>query len=128
VRAPPLRDGPYCLFHDPEHADAVAEALRVAGQRRRKEVTVATVYDLDDATSEQGAKRLMQIAVTDLLGLDNNLNRVRTILYAVQTGIKVRETGDLADRLAAVEGVLGRQGHGPDPFASADDQQDELGV
>jgi hypothetical protein len=38
-------------------------------------VTVATVYDLDDVTSDQGTKRLMQIAVTDLLGLDNNLNK-----------------------------------------------------
>jgi hypothetical protein len=81
---------------------------------------VATVYDLDDVTSDEGTKRLMQIAVTDLLGLDNNLNRARALLYAVQTSIKVRETGDLAERLAAVEAVVKRQGGAPTPFAGAD--------
>jgi len=118
--APPLRDALYCLFHDPEHADAVAEARRVAGTRRRTEATVATVYDLDDVTSGEGTKRLMQIAVTDLLGLDNNLNRVRALLYAVQTGIKVREAGGLRERVDALEAIVKRQGEGPAPFAGAD--------
>ena len=121
--AAPLRDSAYCLFHDPEHAEAVAEARKVVSQRRRKEATLATVYDLEDITSDAGIRRLAQIAVSDLLSLDNSLNKVRAMLYAIQTLIKVRDAGDLAERLAAVEPVLARQGKGPDPFASADDQE-----
>jgi hypothetical protein len=118
--APPLRDGPFCLFHDPDHSDAVAEARRVAGQRRRKDATVATVYDLDDVTSDAGTKRLLQIAVLDLLGLPNDLPRARALLVAVQTSIKVREAGDTEKRLAALEAIINRQGEGLAPFAGAD--------
>ena len=108
--APPLREGRFCLFHDPEHAEAVAEARRVAGQRRRKGATVAAVYDLDDLISDAGTKRLFQIAVLDLLGLQNDLPRARALLAAVQTSFKVREAGEMEQRLAALEAVVGRQG------------------
>src|SRR6266545_88377 len=120
-RAAPLRDGLYCLFHDPDHADAVAEARRVAGQRRRKEATIATVYDLLDATSDDGTKRLMDIVVTDVLGLDNSLNRARVLLYAIQTGIKVRESGDLVARLEALEATMKRERQRTAPFDEIDD-------
>ena len=122
--APPLRDSLYCLFHDPDHADAVAEARRLAGQRRRKEATIATVYDLIDATSDEGTKRLMQIVVTDVLGLDNSLNRARVLLYAIQTGIKVRESGDLVGRLEALESTVKREGWGPAAFEETDDLEE----
>src|SRR6266545_7233480 len=87
-RAAPLRDGLFCLFHDPEHADAVAEARKVAGQRRRKEATLATVYDLGDVTSDDGIRRLAHIAVADLLTQENGLNRAKATLYAIQTLLK----------------------------------------
>jgi hypothetical protein len=101
----------------------VAEARKVVGQRRRKEATLGTLYDLDDATSFAGIRRLAQIAVADLLSLDSSLNKARAMLYAVQTLLKVHEAGDLADRVQALEGIVARQGHAPDPFAS--DDQDE---
>jgi hypothetical protein len=123
--AAPLRDSTFCLFHDPEHAEAVAEARKVVGQRRRKEATLVTVYDLEDVTSDSGIRRLAQIAVTDLLSLDNSLSKVRAMLYAIQTLLKVRDAGELADRLAAVEGVLARQGFGPDPFNAVDNRDEE---
>jgi hypothetical protein len=123
-RAAPLRDGLYCLFHDPDHADAVAEARKVAGQRRRREVTVATLYDLPDVTSDEGTRRLMQIGVTDLLGLENFLNRVRVILYAVQTAIKVRESGELAERVKALEAVLKREGEVAEVFDQTTERED----
>src|SRR5712691_35295 len=64
--AAPLRDSAYCLFHDPAHAEAVTEARKVVGQRSRKEATLATVYDIEDITSDAGIRRLAQIAVADL--------------------------------------------------------------
>jgi hypothetical protein len=122
--APPLRDRLYCLFHDPEHAEAVAQARQLAGQRRRKDATIATVYDLLDPTSDEGTKRLMEIVVTDVLGLDNSLNRARVLLYAIQTSIKVRESGDLVGRLEALEATVMRDGRGNAPFEEIDDLEE----
>jgi hypothetical protein len=122
--APPLHDERYCLFHHPDHAEAVAEARKVAGQRRRKEVTLGTVYDIQDVTSDEGSKRLMQIAVSDLLSLDNSLNRARALLYAVQTGIKVRETGDQEERIRALEAAVLQE---EQRFDSAFDAPEESG-
>ena len=122
--APPLRDSLYCLFQDPDHADAVAEARRLAGQRRRKEAAIATVYDLLDATSDEGTKRLMDIVVSDVLGLDNSLNRARVLLYAIQTGIKVRESGDLVGRIEALEATVKREGRGAAAFEEIDDLEE----
>jgi hypothetical protein len=111
-------------MHDPEHADAVAEARKVAGTRRRKEATLATLYDLGDVTSDEGTKRLMQIAVTDLLAQENSLNRARALLYAVQTGIKVREAGELAGRVQALEAIVNRTGAAPSRFGETDDLEE----
>jgi hypothetical protein len=44
-QAPKLRERDYCLMHSPEHAAEVAEARRLGGLRRRREVTVAGAYD-----------------------------------------------------------------------------------
>ena len=122
--APPLRESRFCLFHDPDHAEAVAEARRVAGQRRRKDATVATVYDLEDVTSDAGTRRLLQIAVLDLLGLQSDLPRARALLAAVQTSVKVREAGDTEQRLAALEAIVNRKGSGSLLFSGMDDQEE----
>ena len=119
-RAAPLRESTFCLFHDPDHADAVAEARKVAGQRRRKEATLATVYDLGDVTSDEGIRRLAHIAVSDLLSQENSLNRARATLYAIQTLLKVRESGDHEERLQAVEAILKRQGEVAPAFPDTD--------
>jgi len=120
--APRLHDGLFWLFHDPEHADAVAESRKVAGQRRRKEATLATVYDLGDVTSDDGIRRLAHIAVADLLSQDNSLNRAKATLYAIQTLLKVQESGDHEERLQAVESILKRQGEIPSAFREATQQ------
>lgn len=122
--APPLLDGLYCLFHDPEHAEAVAEARRVAGQRRRKEATVATIYDVFDVTSDEGTKRLMQIAVTDLLAMESSLPRAKAIISAVQAGIKVREAGDVAARLEKLEAIHNHHGPEQSVFEEHDDLEE----
>ena len=46
--AAPLRDGDFCLFHDPAHAETVQEARKAGGQRRKREV--ASCDDLNHIT------------------------------------------------------------------------------
>ena len=44
-QAPKLREGDYCLMHSPEHANEMAEARRLGGLRRRREVAVSGAYE-----------------------------------------------------------------------------------
>ena len=106
-QAAPLRDGDYCVFHDPEHADIVQEARRAGGQRRKKEAAVATAYDFEGLTSIQDIRRLVEVAAYDALGLDNNLGRVRALGYLAQVATTLVEKGEMEERLAAVEAALG---------------------
>jgi hypothetical protein len=114
-------------MHDPANAEAMAEARRLGGQRRKREATLGGVYDFSGLTTIPEIQRIIEIALYDTLGLDNGVARNRTLLAGAQTALKAVETGELADRLDAVEAVLGRQGKGPDPFAATDQQDEKAG-
>ena len=57
----------------------MAEAQQAGGARRQREGTVATAYDVGDASSVEGLKRVHQIAVMDTLGLENSIDHNRAI-------------------------------------------------
>jgi hypothetical protein len=105
-RAAPLRDGPYCLWHDPDHSEEVAESRRLGGLRRRRERTVAGAYALDGLHTVDQVRRLLEIAVLDLLGLENSVARARALASLALALLKTFEVGELQERLAAVESVL----------------------
>ena len=50
-RAAPARESDFCVFHDPEYAEAVQKARRAGGQRRKREVTLATAFDVEGLSS-----------------------------------------------------------------------------
>jgi hypothetical protein len=104
-RAGPQRDRPYCFAHDPDRAEEAAEARRLGGLRRRKEGTIAVAYDLPGLESVEGVRRLVQIVVTDAMGLDNGIARLRVLLAAALAAAKLLETGELEERLALLEAV-----------------------
>ena len=106
-RAAPLRESDFCVFHDPEYAETVQEARRVGGQRRKREVTLATAYDFEGLTSVPDIRRLVEVAAFDALGLDNNISRVRALGYLAQVAVTLLEKGELEERVAAVEAALG---------------------
>ena len=54
--------------------------------------------------------RLVERAVNDLLGLENSVQRARTLGYLGGVAIKALEVGNLDERVTALERVLkGRQ-------------------
>lgn len=114
-RAPVLRDGSFCFWHDPEKAEEVAEARRLGGHRRRRERTLAAAYDLAGLGSIEAIRRIVEIAIFDVLGLDNSLNRARVLISGALAAAKLLETGELEERLAALE-VVHRH---PDPTEAA---------
>ena len=105
--APPLRDGEFCVMHDPEHADEMAEARRLGGLRRRKEKAVSGAYDIEGLETVGQIRRLIEIAVLDTLGLENSIARSRTIAYLAHVALKVLEVGEFQQRLQALEAAIG---------------------
>ena len=105
----PLLDRPYCFSHDPERAADAAEARRMGGLRRRKEGTIAVAYDLPGLDSVTGIRRLLDIVVTDGLGLDNGIARLRILISTAATAMNLLKVGELEERLAALEAAIGHR-------------------
>jgi hypothetical protein len=114
----PLRDRPYCFAHDPERAEDAADARRLGGLRRRKEGTIAVAYDLPGLDTVVGIRRLLDIVVTDGVGLDNGIARLRVLISTAVAAMNLLKVGELEERLATLEGVVGPRTvqAGDDPF------------
>src|SRR6266705_5895262 len=88
-RAGPQIDRLYCFAHDPERAEEAAEARRLGGLRRRKEGTIAVAYDLPGLDSVAGIRRLLEIVVTDGIGLENGVARLRVLVSTAVAAAKL---------------------------------------
>jgi len=105
-RAPLLRDSTFCFSHDPDKAEEAAEARKLGGHRRRRERTLAVAYDLAGLGSIEAIRRIIEIALFDVLGLDNSIARARVLITGALAAAKLLETGELAERIAALEAAL----------------------
>jgi hypothetical protein len=106
-RAGPQRDRPFCFSHDPERAEEAAEARRLGGLRRRKEGTIAVAYDLPGLDTVVGIRRLLDIVVTDGVGLENGIARLRVLISASAAATNLLKVGEFEERLTALESVVG---------------------
>jgi hypothetical protein len=104
-RAGPQRDRPYCFSHDPERAEEAAEARRLGGLRRRKEGTIAVAYDLPGLDTVAGIRRLLDVVVTDGIGMENGIARLRVLISASAAATNLLKVGEFEERLAALESV-----------------------
>jgi len=102
----PLRDRPYCFSHDPERAAEAAEVRRLGGLRRRKEGTIAVAYDLPGLDSVAGIRRLLDIVVTDGVGLDNGIPRLRVLISTAVAAANLLKVGEFEERLVALEAAV----------------------
>ena len=105
--SPPLLDGTYCLWHDPAHAEEVAEGRRLGGQRRRRERVLSTAYAIEGLATVQQIRRLVEVAIVDTLGLENSVSRNRTLAYLAMVALKTLEVGEFETRLLALEAAVG---------------------
>ena len=105
-RATPIRDGEYCFWHSPEHAEEAAEARRLGGLRRRKEKVVSGSYDIEGLENVGQIRRLVEIAVLDTLALENSIARSRALIAAAGAAGKLLEVGELEERIQALERAL----------------------
>jgi hypothetical protein len=95
-----------CFAHDPERATEAAEARRLGGLRRRKEGTIAVAYDLPGLDTVAGIRRLLDIVVTDGVGLENSIARLRVLISTAVAATNLLKVGEFEERLASLEGVV----------------------
>jgi hypothetical protein len=108
-RAWSMRDAPFCFWHAPDREEEAAEARRLGGLRRRRERTVSGAYEFGGLGSVESIRRILEIATLDALGLDNSIARARVLIAAALAAAKLLETGELADRIAALETAVGQR-------------------
>ena len=96
----------WCLWHDPDHAQEAAEARRLGGLRRRRERTVAVAYDLEGLESVPQIRRVLEIATTDTLSLENSVARNRALIASATAAAKLLETGELEERVESLEAAV----------------------
>jgi hypothetical protein len=108
-RAAPLRDGPLCRMHAPEHAEAVAEGRRRGGARRRGEVAVALSYDLAGINIPADVIRLLEIAALDTLVLPNSAARSRALAQVASATTRAMAVNALDERVTELERLLGHR-------------------
>jgi hypothetical protein len=116
-RAGPQRERPYCFAHDPERAAEAAEARRLGGLRRRKEGTIAVAYDLPGLDTVAGIRRLLDIVVTDGVGMDNGIPRLRALISTAVAATNLLKVGEFEDRLATLEASVGQRSGADDNAA-----------
>ena len=105
-RSAPMRGEDYCFWHSPAHADEADEARRLGGMRRKKERTVANLFEFAGLGSVADVRRLLEVATIDTLSLENSVARSRTLAYLAQTALKCLEVGELEDRLSLLEAAV----------------------
>ncbi len=63
-------------------------------------------------------QRVLEVAATDTLALENSVARNRTLAYLSQTALKALEVGELEERLALLEAAVRKRD--PSPASSFD--------
>ena len=99
----PLKDGQFCWAHSPEHAQEAQEARKLGGLRKRKEATVSLAYDFEGLETVAEIRRLLEIAATDTLSLDNSVSRNRMLVSVVVAALQALDKGELEQRIAVLE-------------------------
>ena len=113
-------------MHDPQNAEAAAEARRLGGLRRKREGSVQLAYGFGGLASIEEMRRLLEIVAVDTLSLDNGVPRNRTVIALVVAAAKLHEAGELAGRVQALEAIVNRTGASSSPF-NGTDELEELG-
>ncbi len=104
--SPPLRDGDYCLMHSPEHAKEVQEARRLGGLRRKREATLFTAYDLLPLNTVSGIQRLIELIMTDSVGMENGIARNRLLISLALAALDALKTSELEQRVITLERMI----------------------
>ncbi len=108
-QAAPLVDADQCFWHAEASAKEAAEARRLGGLRRRREGAIGGAYEFAGLESVPAIRRLLEIAAVDVLSAEPSIAKARTLVYVAMAAARLHETGELEQRLAALEAIIGPQ-------------------
>jgi len=78
---------------------------------------IAVAYDLPGLDSVAGIRRLLDIVVTDGIGLDNGIPRLRALISTAVAATNLLKVGEFEERLAALEATIGQRSDPDDDAA-----------
>jgi len=105
-RSQAIKDSQYCFIHDPAQGEARAQARKKGGERRRvphagnPESIPSQVRTIDDVL------KVLDYALAEAMPLENSIQRGRLIVAIAGAFVEAIKTGELEQRLAAIEAVL----------------------
>lgn len=105
-QAQAIKGGKFCFTHDPASGKARQEARKRGGYRRRIDhagdpaAIPAQVRSLDDVL------KVLDYALAEALPLENSIQRGRLIVAIASAFVDAIKTGELENRIAAIEGAL----------------------
>lgn len=105
-RVPALKGNQFCFTHSPEVGAARAKARKRGGERRRvphagdASKIPARVRTIDDVLA------VLDYALAEAMPLENSIQRGRLIVAIAGAFVEAIKTGELEQRLAAIEAAL----------------------
>ena len=93
---------------------SLPEELHRAGGRNCQAVS-RWAHTFARLESVPDIRRILEVAMLDILRLENSIARARTLAYLVMAAIKLLETGELEERLANLEHAIQGQRALPEP-------------
>lgn len=105
-QAPPITDEDLCFWHHPDYSAQVDQARRSGGTARAREYALRYIYQIETLDSHERILRLIDLATTELLSLENSVARDRALLGAASTAAGLLPLGKLADDLEKIRSVL----------------------
>ena len=115
--ATPMPETGKCFWHSSEYEEEAAQARRLGGIRRRKEGAVSGAYEVQGLETVQDIRRLLEIAVTNTLNMENSIARSHTLTQLAMAAMKLLEADELETRIASLEAAVhGRTSAGESPL------------
>jgi len=105
-RQPPQLDSDFCFWHDPANEKEVAEARRMGGINRRREQTLATVYELEGLGTLEDILRAYELAFMQSLSLDNSVARNRAIADVATAAARLYRDNEMARQIEQIKSVI----------------------
>lgn len=105
-KAPPMHGGSLCFWHDPAYATDAADAQRLGGINRRNESIVFGVHDIETLDSVAAIRRVLEIALSDSLGLARSPIRARVLIALANAAANLLQTAELEQGLRTVKDAL----------------------
>jgi hypothetical protein len=110
-----MQDDEFCFWHSPQHAQDAAEARRLGGLNRKREITLSSVYEVEGLETASQIRRVLEIALAGELSLENSHNRSRVLIAVATAAARLLEAGELEARVDALETTLTPRLAKPEP-------------